>query len=103
MKILMTSIVAAAALSVSTMSFAQSQPAPITHAQVQAELIQLEQAGYRPEGKQLNYPADIQAAEAKIHSQSPGDTSYGGVSNIGSLASGTSAMPLQGNSLFAHH
>jgi hypothetical protein len=52
----------------STASFAQSND-PITRAQVRAELVQVEKAGYDPTGDQNNYPANIQAAEAKISAQ----------------------------------
>jgi hypothetical protein len=48
------------------MSFAQST-APITRAQVRAELIELEQAGYWPSGgEDPNYPQDLQAALARV-------------------------------------
>jgi Domain of unknown function (DUF4148) len=55
------------ALASSTATFAQSTSAPLTRAQVRADLIRLEQAGYNPATvNDVNYPADIQAAEAKI-------------------------------------
>ncbi|KVN63657.1 hypothetical protein WM03_01380 [Burkholderia ubonensis] len=45
-------------------------PAPLTRAQVLEELYQLEAVGYDPSaGDQGTYPADIQAAEAKIAAQ----------------------------------
>ncbi|KVH67337.1 hypothetical protein WL05_07690 [Burkholderia ubonensis] len=45
-------------------------PAPLTRAQVLEELYQLEAAGYDPSaGDQGTYPADIQAAEAKVAAQ----------------------------------
>ncbi|WP_431824815.1 DUF4148 domain-containing protein [Burkholderia sp. F1] len=45
-------------------------PAPLTHAQVLEELYELEAAGYDPSaGDQGTYPADIQAAEAKVAAQ----------------------------------
>ncbi|KXU84537.1 hypothetical protein CI15_23830 [Paraburkholderia monticola] len=51
----------------STATFAQSASVPLTRAQVRADLIRLEQAGYNPATvNDVNYPADIQAAEAKI-------------------------------------
>ncbi|PCE32763.1 DUF4148 domain-containing protein [Burkholderia ubonensis] len=41
--------------------------APLTRAQVLEELYRLEAAGYNPSaGDQGTYPADIQAAEAKV-------------------------------------
>ncbi|QGZ57098.1 DUF4148 domain-containing protein [Paraburkholderia acidiphila] len=67
-------------------SFAQSNTA-VTPEQVRAELVQLEQAGYRPgDGDNTNYPADIQAAEARVAAQN-GGTSYGGAVG-GASASG---------------
>ena len=38
---------------------------PLTRAQVRAELVQLEKAGYNP-NDWINYPENIQAAQAKI-------------------------------------
>ncbi|MGU7770772.1 DUF4148 domain-containing protein [Burkholderia sp. MR1-5-21] len=50
-------------------AMAQS-PAPLTRAQVMEELYRLEAAGYNPSaGDEGNYPADIQAAEAKVAAQ----------------------------------
>ena len=50
-------------------AFAQSA-APLTRAQVRDELIRLEAAGYDPaKGDEGAYPADIQAAEAKLAEQ----------------------------------
>ncbi|OJB17529.1 hypothetical protein BGV54_20940 [Burkholderia ubonensis] len=44
--------------------------APLTRAQVLEELYELEAAGYNPSaGDQGTYPADIQAAEAKVAAQ----------------------------------
>ncbi len=66
MKKLATLAIALYAITVPALSFAQSQ-APLTRAQVVAELAQLEQAGYNPStGDNANYPADIEAAEAKL-------------------------------------
>jgi Domain of unknown function (DUF4148) len=66
-------------------SFAQSN-APLTRAQVRAELVQLEKAGYTPiRGADPYYPADIQAAEARVAAQngSAAATGIGGVSGGG--------------------
>jgi hypothetical protein len=65
-KILAGLIVAVAAVAAPTLSFAQSN-GPVTHAQVRADLIQVEQAGYNPaRADDPYYPADIEAAEAKV-------------------------------------
>jgi hypothetical protein len=57
---------AAGLLACSASSFAQSACGPVTRAEVRADLIRLEQAGYRPTGEDPFYPDDIQAAEAKV-------------------------------------
>jgi hypothetical protein len=65
-KSVIQSLTLAAALAVPVAVFAQSTP-PVTRAQVRAELVQLEQAGYSPsrlEGP--NYPDAVQAAEARV-------------------------------------
>ncbi|MBY4723698.1 MULTISPECIES: DUF4148 domain-containing protein [Burkholderia] len=50
-------------------AFAQSA-APLTRAQVRDELMRLEAAGYDPaKGDDGEYPADIQAAEARLAEQ----------------------------------
>ncbi len=83
MKSLIQAVAVAVALVVPVASFAQSN-APVTRAQVRAELVQLEQAGYRPgDGDNAHYPEAIQAAEAKVNAKS----GYGGVA-AGSSASG---------------
>lgn len=38
----------------------------LTRAQVRAQLAQLEQVGYDPNGSHFNYPSDAQAAEARL-------------------------------------
>jgi len=69
-------------------SFAQSNQ-PVTRAQVRAELVQLEKAGYNPAtANKYDYPAEIQAAEARVAAQNAA-TSYGPVGN-GSSQSGSS-------------
>jgi Domain of unknown function (DUF4148) len=47
------------------LSFAQPN-APLTRAEVPADLVRVEQAGYTPRANDINYPLDNQAAEAKI-------------------------------------
>ncbi|NIF40019.1 DUF4148 domain-containing protein [Burkholderia sp. Tr-862] len=64
MKSLVSAVVAAVALSASFSAFAQST---VTRAQVRNELVQLEQAGYKPGVSSPYYPNDIQSAEARVH------------------------------------
>ena len=81
----------AGALATSTASFAQDAAAPVTRAEVRADLARLEQAGYVPGANEVQYPADIQAAEARVAAQDAttrNNTSVGGVSPAGSSQSG---------------
>jgi hypothetical protein len=69
MKTVACLVIACCALASPVVSFAQST-APVTHAQVLAELIRLEQTGYHlGDGDQTTYPEQIQAAEAKVAAQ----------------------------------
>jgi hypothetical protein len=82
----LASIIVAAALAIPAVSsFAQSNQ-PLTRAEVKAQLVQLEKAGYNPGQDRTTYPADIQAAQAKVDGQG-----YGGVAN-GTSASGAPAL-----------
>ena len=93
MKLVQSLIVAAAFAIPAVSSFAQSD-APVSRAQVRAELVQLEQAGYQPgAGDQATYPVQIQAAEARVAAQNNANSSYGGVAG-GSSASGASVKPV---------
>ena len=103
MKSIICAVFAAAVLAVPTLSFAQASNAPVTRAEVKADLVQVEQAGYNPARKDLNYPADIQAAEARIDTSSAADTSYGGVSNGAAFGSPAPVAVLQSQSLYTHH
>jgi hypothetical protein len=103
MKSLICAVFAAAVFAAPTLSFAQATNTPVTRTEVNADLVRVEQAGYRPAGDDLNYPANIRAAEARIHTPSTADTSFGGVPN--GIASGSKApvAELQSQALYAHH
>jgi hypothetical protein len=72
------------------LSFAQSTT-PLTRAQVRADLIRVEQAGYNlAAGDDPRYPADIQAAEAKVGAeQQQVAADVGGTPMSAMAASGT--------------
>jgi hypothetical protein len=93
MNSLIKAVAVALAIAAPVASFAQSNQ-PVTRAQVRAELVQLEKAGYSPlRGDDPYYPADIQAAEARVAAQNRGAaaaTDVGGVS-AGAVASGHAA------------
>ncbi|KVX67579.1 DUF4148 domain-containing protein [Burkholderia stagnalis] len=65
MKSLINAVALAVIVAAPVASFAQSNQQPLTRAQVRAELVQLEKAGYNP-NDWINYPENIQAAQAKI-------------------------------------
>ncbi|WP_269502951.1 DUF4148 domain-containing protein [Burkholderia sp. IMCC1007] len=70
-------------------AFAQSS-APLTRAQVREELIRLEAAGYDPsKGDDGEYPADIQAAQARVAAQEQARTAAAGARAV------TDGMPPQ--------
>jgi hypothetical protein len=97
MKTLACLIIAAGALASPVLGFAQST-APVTRAQVRAELIRLEKAGYDPSAgsTDANYPAAIQAAEAKIaaqDNQQATNNAVGGASMNGTSAAGSHLHP----------
>ena len=78
MKSLAQAVVIAATLAAPVAVFAQSNQ-PLTRAQVREELVQIEKAGYNPaHSNPIEYPANIQAAEARIAAQ---NSAVGGVAN----------------------
>src|SRR5258707_15437884 len=89
MKSLIYVALVASALAAPVLSFAQESNGPVTRAEVRADLVRLEQAGYRPGVNDVHYPADIQAAEARVQAQDGttlNNTAVGGVSDGSSQA-----------------
>ncbi|AIO38125.1 hypothetical protein DM40_4511 [Burkholderia cenocepacia] len=89
MKLLVSAVVAAVALSASFGAFAQST---VTRAQVRNELVQLENAGYTPAQSSPYYPADIQAAQARVHAA---DNSGYGAQPAPAVQGGAPAVKVQ--------
>lgn len=91
MKSLIQAVVIATVLAAPVASFAQSNQ-PVTRAQVRAELVQLEKAGYYPGHADPYYPADIQAAQARVVAQNgsapAAESGFGGVVNGASQSGG---------------
>jgi hypothetical protein len=98
-KIFVCLAVAAGALAAPALSFAQST-APVTRAEVRADLVRLEKAGYQPAvGEDVNYPADIQAAEAKVAAQDSNKLTkdaVGGVAQTASASGSSTGKPARG-------
>lgn len=85
MKSLIKAVALAAVLAIPVASFAQASQ-PVSRAQVRAELVQLEKAGYVPSNSSdPQYPSNIQSAEAKVHAANGVESS-----GVGGIADGTS-------------
>jgi hypothetical protein len=94
MKSVLQSVVLLTFVAAPAISFAQSN-GPVTSEQVRADLVQLEQVGYHVgDGDNTSYPAEVQAAEARVAALN-GGSSYGGVIS-GSAASGAPMAAIPG-------
>jgi len=86
MKSFIEAAVIAALIAAPLAAFAQSNQQPLTRAEVRADLARVEKAGYNP-NDWYHYPANIQAAEARIAADNKADaTAYGSSSNGSSQA-----------------
>ncbi|SAL78554.1 DUF4148 domain-containing protein [Caballeronia telluris] len=102
MKSLIQAVVVAAALAAPVISFAQSN-ASITRAQVRAELVQLEKAGYHVgDGDNAHYPEAIQAAESKVAAQNGAASGYGGVVSGPSESGRPAVTKADWNAMYNH-
>ena len=89
MKSLIQAVVIAATLAAPVAVFAQSSNQPLTRAQVNEQLVQIEKAGYNPARYDPNqYPSNLQAAEARVAAQ---NAALGGVAT-GSSQQGSTAV-----------
>jgi hypothetical protein len=104
-KTLVSAVVLASTLAAPVVSFAQQSNGPVTRAQVRAELVQLEKAGYHVgDGDQTTYPAEIQAAEAKVAAAQNGAASgYGGVVSGSSEAGRPAVSKANWDAMYSHH
>jgi hypothetical protein len=85
---LVQSLVVAALVAVPALSFAQSNDT-LTRAQVRAELVQLQQAGYNPASDNAQYPNNIEAAQMRLDARNASSAAaYGGV-KTGSASTGS--------------
>ncbi|AXK68074.1 DUF4148 domain-containing protein [Burkholderia vietnamiensis] len=82
-------------------SFAQSGNAPLTRAQVRAQLVQVENAGYFPARKEPSYPDSIQAAERRISLERTG--SGVGSEPANQAGSGRHVWKNDQSQLYRHH
>jgi hypothetical protein len=95
MKKFVPAVIVAALLAAPAISFAQSSDQGLTRAQVRAQLVELEQAGYRPESDRVDYPQNLQAAEARVSAEklANSNTSGYGAPVAGTSESGAPAQP----------
>jgi hypothetical protein len=90
---LVQSLIVAALVAVPAVSFAQAQQQPVTRAEVRAELVQLQKAGYNPSSDNTQYPKNIEAALARVHAEDgSAAAAYGGVAQ--STADSGSRAPM---------
>ena len=87
---LVQSLIIAAVAAIPVVSFAQSNE-PLTRAEVRAQLVQLEKAGYNPASDYTQYPANLQAAQARVNAENSASTTSYGPSTSGTSASGSRA------------
>jgi uncharacterized protein DUF4148 len=88
MKSIIQAVALAAVIASPVAALAQSEQ-PVTRAEVKAQVQQLEQAGYNPAAaRDPQYPADIQAAEARVSAQNA--KGQGATSGYGSSMGGSS-------------
>lgn len=95
---LIQSMIVAAVVAIPALSFAQSNQ-PLTRADVRAQLVELQKAGYSPASDHTQYPKNIEAAQARVNaghvaSASSYGPSVSGTSVSGSRATGTDVIGL---------
>ena len=101
MNSIIKAVAIAVVLSAPVASFAQASQ-PVTRAEVRNQLVQLEKAGYNPAmADNATYPADIQAAEAKVAAQN-GATDVGGVENGSSDTGRRAVSKADWNEMYGH-
>ncbi|KWU23318.1 DUF4148 domain-containing protein [Burkholderia cenocepacia] len=91
---LIAALLVAVSASVAAPAFADA--GVVSRAQVRAELVQLEQAGYRPgRANDPHYPADLQAALTRIHANDAvtADTSASGYGIDAAAATQSGSRP----------
>jgi hypothetical protein len=89
MKSLISAVAIAATLVAPAFAFAQQADTQLSRAQVRAELVQLERAGYNPNTNDVAYPSNIQAAQQRVSTQTLAQAPTQS-SDYGSVTSGTS-------------
>src|SRR5471032_1211529 len=87
-KSLLPALLIASALAAPSFAFAQDNDAPVTRAEVRAQLTQLEKAGYSPATNDNYYPQALQDAQQRVDASNGVAARAYGPSTSGTLASG---------------
>ena len=97
-KSLLTALLIASALAAPTFAFAQDN-APVTRAEVRAQLTQLEKAGYSPATNDNYYPQALQEAQQRVDASNGVAAQAYGPSTSGTSDSGlrVNVAPASGN------
>ncbi|MFP6561995.1 DUF4148 domain-containing protein [Paraburkholderia sp. B3] len=77
MKSVIRTLAVALLIAAPVAALAQTSQQPVTRAQVEDHLAQLEQAGYQP-NDWMHYTTNLPQAEMRVAQQNSGDTAYGG-------------------------
>lgn len=95
MKSMIRIVVATVAVAASFSAFAQSNDG-VTRAQVKAQLVQLERAGYNPGLNDPSYPNNLLAAEARVNASEGGVASTTHASGYRGMSSVKTSVPATG-------
>jgi ABC-type sugar transport system substrate-binding protein len=87
-KLFLPALLAASALAAPAIASAQGNNAPVTRAEVRAQLTQLEKAGYSPATNDNYYPQGLQEAQQRVDASNGTATQAYGPSTSGTSASG---------------
>jgi ABC-type sugar transport system substrate-binding protein len=87
-KLFLPALLAASALAAPAIALAQGNNAPVTRAEVRAQLTQLEKAGYSPATNDNYYPQGLQEAQQRVDASNGTATRAYGPSTSGTSASG---------------
>lgn len=99
LKSLFPALMIASALAAPSLVFAQENNGPVTRAEVRAQLVQLEKAGYSPATNDNTYPQALQQAEQRVEASNGTAAEGYGPSTSGTSASGlhVSVAPASGD------
>nr|WP_158935015.1 DUF4148 domain-containing protein [Burkholderia sp. S171] len=87
-KLFLPALLITSALAAPSFAFAQDNNAPVTRAEVRAQLTQLEKAGYSPATNDNYYPQALQEAQQRVDASNGVESQAYGPSTSGTSASG---------------